>query len=217
MGVEFIMIKAILFDFWGTLAENGVKSPIKQVKNILNIDLPFSSYVVRMEKAMMASKFDSLNNAFESVFEEFGIEKNDKKIEELIGMWNKSWMLADVYDDTIKTLKALRDENFKIILISNTDMFSINNVLDKFEMRDLFDKMYFSYELGLIKTDKKFLETVLADLNLNNDDCVLVGDSLASDIKAAQNQGIKGILVDRNNRRDYSPKINKLSELKERL
>jgi glucose-1-phosphatase len=211
------MIKAILFDFWGTLAENGVKSPIKQVKNILNIDLPFSSYVVRMEKAMMASKFDSLNNAFESVFEEFGIEKNDKKIEELIGMWNKSWMLADVYDDTIKTLKALRDENFKIILISNTDMFSINNVLDKFEMRDLFDKMYFSYELGLIKTDKKFLETVLADLNLNNDDCVLVGDSLASDIKAAQNQGIKGILVDRNNRRDYSPKINKLSELKERL
>jgi putative hydrolase of the HAD superfamily len=211
------MIKAILFDFWGTLAENGVKSPIKQVKNILNIDLPFSSYVVRMEKAMMASKFDSLNKAFESVFEEFGIEKSESKMQELIGMWNKSWMLADVYEDTIKTLKDLKDENFKIILISNTDMFSINNVLDKFEMRNLFDKMYFSYEMGLIKTDKKFLETVLADLGLNNDDCVLIGDSLASDIKAAQNQGIKAILVDRNNRRDYSPKINKLSDLKDKL
>ena len=30
------MTKAIIFDLWGTLVENGVHSPIKQVKNILS-------------------------------------------------------------------------------------------------------------------------------------------------------------------------------------
>ena len=51
------MVKAIIFDFWGTLVENGVWSPIKQVKQILDIDVPFSEYVVRMEKAMIPALF----------------------------------------------------------------------------------------------------------------------------------------------------------------
>ena len=68
------MVKAILFDFWGTLVENGVHSPIKQVKNILNIRLPFSEYVIRMEKAMMTQEFSSLKDAFIAVGKEFNIE-----------------------------------------------------------------------------------------------------------------------------------------------
>ena len=54
MGEE--MVKAILFDFWGTLMEQGVRSPIQHVKNALQIDLPFSEYVVRMERAMMTEQ-----------------------------------------------------------------------------------------------------------------------------------------------------------------
>ena len=50
------MVKAVIFDFWGTLMENGVWSPIKQVQQILQIDLPFSEYVGRMEQAMMTEK-----------------------------------------------------------------------------------------------------------------------------------------------------------------
>ena len=87
-----IMTKAILFDFWGTLVENGVWSPIKQVRNILEIKLPFPEYVVRMEKAMMTSKFNNLKEAFENVCKEFNLEINNDKIDSLVGMWNKSWM-----------------------------------------------------------------------------------------------------------------------------
>ena len=76
------MVKAILFDFWGTLVENGVWSPIKQVKRIINIHTPFSEYVVRMEKAMMTQKFSSLKDAFESVCKEFGVECGKEQIED---------------------------------------------------------------------------------------------------------------------------------------
>ena len=41
------MVKAILFDFWGTLVENGVRSPVKQVKWILMLkDMDFSEYII---------------------------------------------------------------------------------------------------------------------------------------------------------------------------
>ena len=67
------MVKAILFDFWGTLVEQGVWSPVKQVKNILQIDLSFSEYITRMESAFMTQTFSSLKEAFENICHEFNL------------------------------------------------------------------------------------------------------------------------------------------------
>jgi FMN phosphatase YigB (HAD superfamily) len=41
----------------------------------------------------------------------------------------------------------------------------------------------------------------------------MVGDSIESDLIAAEKLGIKGFLVDRNNKREYPNKILTLSEL----
>lgn len=210
------MTKAILFDFWGTLVENGVWSPIKQVKNILNIDLPFSEYVVRMEKAMMAQEFPELRDAFISICREFNIELTEEKLEELIGLWNKNWMLAQPYPETETTLKKLR-KKYQIILISNTDCFSISQVLEKFGLNPLFDQIFPSYQLGALKTDKIFLKTVLAKLNLMPKDCLLVGDSIQSDIIPAKRAGLNAVLIDRKNTREFHPKIKNLKDLEKIL
>ena len=210
------MVKAIIFDFWGTLVENGVWSPVKQVKNILNLKLPFPEYIVRMERAMMTSKFNELKEAFENICKEFSIEPKKEKIEELIGIWNKSWLLAQPYQELEEVLTKLK-EKYQIILVSNTDCFSVNKVLEKFALEKFFDKTYFSYELGLIKTDKSFFEQVIKDLGLTVNDCVMVGDSVQSDIMAAKNIGMKAVLIDRRNSRDYHPKIKSLRELEKVL
>ncbi len=206
------MVKAIILDFWGTLVENGVWSPIKQVQQILSIDLPFSEYVSRMEQAMMTKKFNSLREAFESLCEEFKVGCSEEKMEALIGMWNKSWMLAKPYEEVIEELGKLKQE-YKLILVSNTDNFSINQVLDKFQLRELFDYIFLSCDLGLIKTDKKFLKKVLKEAKLEADDCVFVGDSILSDMEAAKEAGIKGILIDHRQRQHFQPKIRNLKEL----
>jgi HAD superfamily hydrolase (TIGR01549 family) len=206
------MVKAILFDFWGTLVENGVWSPIKQVRNILEIKLPFPEYVVRMEKAMMASKFTDLKQAFENVCKEFNLEINEEKIQELVGMWNKAWMLAQPYEEIKEVLTELR-KNYRIILVANTDSFSVPQVVEKFALTELFDKTYYSFEVGLIKTDKNFFKHVLTDLGLTMDDAVMVGDSIQSDIMAAKRLDMKAVLIDRRNNRDYHPKIKNMTEL----
>ena len=206
------MVKAILFDFWGTLVENGVWSPIKQIKNILNLDLPFSEYVVRMEKAMMTKTFPSLKDAFESVCKEFDVPYTEQKMEQLIGMWNKSWMLAKPYEEIKEELEKLKKQ-YALILVSNTDCFSINQVLDKFQLRQYFDPIFFSYELGMIKTDEKFLKTVLQKAKLDPEDCIMVGDSIISDMEAAKAAGIKAILLDRKDGQHFHPKIRNLKEL----
>ena len=210
------MTKVILFDFWGTLVEQGEWSPIKQVRTILRIDLPFSEYVVRLEKALMTKKIETLREGFEAVCEEFGKNKNEAALEQLIGMWNKNWMLARVYRDTEEVLKNLQ-RKYKLVLISNTDSVSLSRVLEKCSLQKYFEKMFFSFEMGLIKTDPEFLQQVMDELDVGAEDCVLVGDSIQSDIKAGEKAGIKTVLIDRKNKRDYVPKIVSLRELEGEL
>ena len=75
------MVKALLFDFWGTLVEQGIYSPIKQVQDILQVRMPFSAYVARMEQAMMTSVFPDLRSAFLNVGKEFQLTPTEDQIE----------------------------------------------------------------------------------------------------------------------------------------
>ncbi|MBI4981417.1 HAD family hydrolase [Candidatus Woesearchaeota archaeon] len=206
------MVKVLLFDFWGTLMENGVWSPTRQVKEILGIPILFSEYVVRFEKTMMTSDFPELRMAFENVAQEFKVDCSERQMEMLIGMWNKSWMLARPYPETTEMLAELQKKH-RLVLVSNTDRFSINNVLNKFGMKKYFEKVFCSYELGLIKTDSEFLPKVLAELGATAEECVMIGDSLESDMLPAQKAGIKAVMMDRRNSRQFGLKIRNLNEL----
>ena len=210
------MKKVVIFDFWGTLIENGVWSPIRQAKNILEINIDYSEYVVRLERAMMTKKFETLGAAFEAVCAEFGINYESKKIDKLVGLWNKNWILAEPYEDTLDILKELKG-NFKLVLISNTDCFSVSSVVDKYNLRGFFDLILFSYEVGMLKTDEGFYQKIFDGLKVVPGDCLAVGDSIETDIKAAQNAGVDVVLIDRKRRREFNPKIEKLDELKEML
>ncbi len=210
------MIKVLLFDFWGTLMENGVWSPTRQVKEILGIPLLFSEYVVRFEKNMMTTDFPDLKTAFENVAQEFNVECSERQMEMLIGMWNKSWMLARPYPETIEMLAELQ-KKYRLVLVSNTDRFAINNVLNKFGMRKYFERVFCSYELGVIKTDSEFLSKVLTELGVTTEECVMIGDSLESDMFPAQKAGIKAVMMDRRGSRQFGSKIRNLNELEKAL
>jgi len=210
------MVKALIFDLQGTLVENGIyPSPLRQVKNILRIDAPFSDFVMRFEKVLMIEKYPSLKEAFVSVCEEFHIQPKEYLLEKMIGLWNKNKLLSQLYPDTIEVLVDLKSE-YKLVLVANIDCFS-KDVIDKFQLEKYFDLIMLSCDTGLLKNDRKFFSMVLDKLGVNPEDALMVGDSLESDLDTARASGIRGVLVDRHNKREYDPKILTLSELKKQL
>lgn len=209
------MVKAIFFDFWGTLVENGVyPSPVRQVKNILRLyKTPFPEYIVKFEHAFMTQDFKDLYHAFTNVCKEFDVSPTKHTLDKLVGMWNKNKLLAKPYKDTISSLKKLK-KDYKIVLISNTDSFSLKSVMEKYEMKSLFDLINLSCQRGMLKSDPKMFEYALKKLKLEKDEVIMVGDSIPSDIRGAKKAGIKPILIDRNNRRkDFEDRILNLEEL----
>jgi HAD superfamily hydrolase (TIGR01549 family) len=207
-------MKAVLFDCWGTLVENGIfPSPVKQVKFILRLKMPFSEFIVKFEEAFMTKRFRNLTEAFNNVIKEFDVNPPDWVRDKLVGMWNKNTLLSKPFPETLDTLKALREKGIKVGLISNTDQFSVDQVMDKFELRGLFDAMALSYEEGKLKTDPAFYEKLMKRLGVRKEDCIVVGDSIESDMKGADAAGIRAYLIDRKDRREYENKILSLTEV----
>lgn len=208
------MVKLIIFDFWGTLVENGVfPSPVRQVKYLLRIEEPFSEYIVKFEEVFMLKKYDDLYSAFKAVCEAF--EKNPEKfiLDRLVGMWNKHKLLAKPFKETIDLLEKLKKEGYKIALISNTDCFTTDEVLDKYDLRKYFDEIILSYKVNMLKTNPKMYEMILKKLKVDKSDALVVGDSIETDMNGAKDAGINAVLVDRRGRREFNPKIKDLDEL----
>ena len=71
-----------------------------------------------------------------------------------------------------------------------------------------------SWKTGHLKTDKELFDGVLKKLKVKKADALMVGDSMPTDMEGAKNAGIKSVLVDRRDSRDYPDKIHDLTELK---
>lgn len=208
------MVKLIIFDFWGTLMENGVfPSPVRQVKYLLRIEEPFSEYIVRFEKVFMLKKYDDLYSAFMAVCDDFNIEPEKFILDKLVGMWNKHKLLARPFRETYDVLEKLKKEGYKLALISDTDCFTTDEVLDKYNMRMYFDDVTFSYKVNMLKTNPEMYKLVLENFKIDKSEALVVGDSIETDINGAKEAGIKAVLVDRKDHREFSPKIRDLSEL----
>lgn len=212
-----MVTKAIIFDFWGTLVENGIyPSPSKQAKYILRVRKPFNEFIIEFEKAFMSQKFENLSEAFDKVIKDFGLNPPPFVRDKLVGMWNKNTILAKPYPETTEVLKELRNQGFFLALAANCEQFSVDQVLDKYQMRELFDVIALSYEEGVLKSQGKLFTKALDKLGVEKEECLVVGDSVESDIEGARHIGIPSVLIDRKNNRDYPDKITSLKELLQR-
>jgi putative hydrolase of the HAD superfamily len=90
-------------------------------------------------------------------------------------------------------------------------------MIDRFKLNDFFDLIVLSCDTGILKNEKGFFDDIISKFKLDPEEILMVGDSLESDIDSAKVAGIKGILIDRHNKREYDPKIVTLNELKKYL
>lgn len=211
------MAKAILFDFWGTLVENGTYSPLRQTYNILRIRMKFSEFVIKTEQVLMTKQYEDQTAAFTEVCKAFNLEPKQFIIDKLIGVWNKNKLLAHPYPETIQVLEDLKKEGYKLAIISNSPNNNVEPVIEKLDMGKYFDAIMLSWEHGCLKTDKELFTKTLKKLKVKKDDALMVGDSIPTDIEGAKNAGIKAILVDRKDSKEWPEKIHDLIELKDIL
>jgi HAD superfamily hydrolase (TIGR01549 family) len=101
------------------------------------------------------------------------------------------------YDDTVPTLRMLREAGVGVCLLSNAGV-PIRTVLDRDGITPWVDAVVLSYEVGAVKPDHRIFKAALDALALPADRVLMVGDN-ANDDGGGASIGLRTLILPRTN------------------
>lgn len=190
--MDFGKIKNIVFDLGGV---------------IMNLDVPKT--ILEFNKIGITNIVNDTGHHYtDSIFYELEIGKVSETefIEKLRGLSSlypsngeikKAWnaMILDMPGDRIELLVKLKN-NFNIFLLSNTNSIHQEKFIGEVNKRnnisfnELFQKTYYSHEIGLRKPEKDVFNFMLEDSSLIPEETLFIDDSIEN-IDEAKNIGIQ--------------------------
>ncbi len=218
------MIKAVIFDYGGTLAESKTPWDIvseKAVKRLSNDDVnikavDFQNAVMdtvewRRTIHMEGKEVDShefFNHALGILGLSTGRDTTDE-LEMYVYESSETEWLAD-----LETLLSSLSENYKLALLSNAWLEAPRQILRDKGYGRWFDVMVCSYDIGIPKPDPRIFQHTLSLLDVEASEAVMIGDSIKADIKGAINAGLKAVWVDNEGRGEWKGRTGRtISEL----
>lgn len=104
----------------------------------------------------------------------------------------KDWVkMNSIKENTVKFLKDLKNQGYKIYILSNISGDSYKFV-SQYDFFDFVDGGVYSYELHICKPNKEIYKKLLDKYNLEPKDTIFIDDMLPN-IKSANELGINGI------------------------
>lgn len=191
--------KWLLFDADGTLFDYNLAEKIALQKSIEEIGLKYDDSVLRV--------YRKFNGDLWVQFENGKIKPDELKVKRfslLLNHYNfdyDNYKLSLIYVDHLADCSILIDgtENvikqlsgkYKLLLITNGLKSVQRKRFNNSSIKNYFQDIIISEEIGVAKPDPKMLEYAATKMNsTNKNEMLLVGDSLTSDIKAGNNFGI---------------------------
>ena len=203
--LEEQMIKALFFDFYGTIVhEDGVV--IDEIATIISNTgngtnkLTIGSYWWKVFQELYMNSF---GNRFKTQ-KELEIESLEitlKKFEsnasanELSQKMFKHWRKPPIFEDAANFLESC---NIPYYIVSNIDTDDVIAAIHYHGLSPI--KIFTSEDAKSYKPRTELFEMALKETNLAPQEVVHIGDSLNSDIKGASSLGINTIWMNRNNK-----------------
>jgi len=173
------MIKTIIFDLGGVIITLDQKKAIERFKA-----LGIEDAADRLDPYRQSGIFGDLEMG------KIDAETFRKELSALAGkdltidQCNYAWQgyVGEVPQRNLKILRRLREEGYRLVLLSNTNPFMMEFVLSgRFDgkghgLGDYLDALYMSYEVGMMKPDINFFHHVLMQEKLMPEDALFVDD-----------------------------------------
>lgn len=122
-----------------------------------------------------------------------GLSHDHVGVEDLERAWKT--LVLDLQEDVLQLLRDMK-KSFRICLLSNTNASHIDamndRLLERYGIRDfgdVFDRVYYSFRLGMRKPDREIFEFVLEDNGIPAANTLFIDDS-SDNIESAAGLGI---------------------------
>lgn len=183
-------IRAVLFDFWGTLVNHQSAPELVRFQNALQADHRVL-FAQKMDEVMQQpySKDQAMRHLRE------GIPLQEGEVHQI----EKFFSTTDVqlYPDVLEALSELKKAKIKMGLVSNTQSLGIKKELAQLGLEKYFSGYGLSFEVGVLKPDSRLFLHALKELKVKPAEALMVGDSLGTDILGGKAAGLQTCLIDR--------------------
>lgn len=211
---RYMLIKLILFDFFGTLAFLSQKPSFQDLLYFFK-KADFSlKEATQIANSFLSSNFWDRNFRNWADFVRAVLSHWDKELKEEVIQEAASFLEKNVIFKYYEDVKDIKNLPVKKAIFTTAPRFLLKGLpLIGFE------KIFTPENTKFLKPDLRAFLVVLKDLGVSPDETLMVGDDLERDILPAGELGIKTVLIDRENKiKDSSVrKIHSLVELKQIL
>ena len=194
------MYKHLLFDLDNTLLDFNKAEYVSLINVLKSYDIAFTDELFRQYEKINSELWNALEKGvvtkdyvqtqrFESFFKGIGLfvngsEANRRYQSELK---NQSWLMPGALELT----SILFNQGYTISVITNgvgeTQKMRVSNSA----INDYISYLFISEEIGVEKPNPHFFERVLFAIGMPpKEECLIIGDSLSSDISGGENFGI---------------------------
>ena len=201
--------KILFWDLDGTIidthksVENSLLYCFKKlnIEDKYNLDLVNDYYQINSNYwKNLGSKYHSIDEILKLRFEEFFNKYNINRNAKLASDYYEEEASRTVYPfDNIKNILLDLKKSFKMYITTNGKTYVQRNKLLNAGITDFFNDIFISEVIGFNKPDIRYFKKILDSIGeYKKDEILMIGDSIDSDIKGANNIGIKCCL--------YNPK-----------
>jgi len=216
---EADMLKAILFDFHGTLAYPRKQRDIKRFLQGIR-ERGYEVYTQEFEAARKfvffidypKFGFDSYESFLEKVFERLGIRISKRDLIHFSSQYKEESEFL-LHSDVRRTLKKLHAK-YKIGILTTIPLFIIEEGIGS--VRQFVDVITTGFDAGVPKPNPKIYMKALERLKVNAKEAVMVGDEYDYDIEIPKALGMRTVFIDREGKqgcKEADASITSLDEL----
>lgn len=195
--MNFSSIKNIIFDLGGVIINIDFQYTFEAFAKLGNTDV--LKTLKKFEELQVFKKYEmgdlSDKELRDLLRKEFNNSVSDEEIDKA---WNA--LLMDIPRSRIDLLQSLKN-NYRTFLLSNTNNIHIqevNSILHKStgvkNLSDLFEKIYYSYEIKMSKPGVEIYQHVLKEQGLKAEETLFVDDN-KDNIEGAKAAGLKVLHV----------------------
>lgn len=192
-------IEAIVFDLGGVIINLAVENTIRELAKTLGVSPNTLMHAMQEDEDFHQYERGFISDTeFLGLLESFTPKEVSQK--DLVTGWNA--MLLDIPTARLSLLKELA-QNYRLFVLSNTNALHIkefNNILkDAHGYEDLnalgvFEKVYYSFEIGRRKPDVEIFSYVVQDAKLDPSKTLFLDDGEAN-LLGAEMAGLQTQLV----------------------
>mgnify|MGYP001061999499 CR=1 FL=1 len=184
-----LMKRALIFDFGGVLMKTVDYTPRHRWDDRLNLPHGSIERIVHNQNSWVEAQHGTvtLTDYWQDVAAQLKLNASD------LAQLAHDFYSGDVLDnDLIAYIRERRAEGFTVALLSNDARDNLLPKLDHHNIRELFNPLIISSDIGVMKPDPAAYHAILKAINRPADETIFIDDRLEN-IDAAQSLGIHGI------------------------